>query len=187
VAFLTKDKFVAAAAREMISAATQAVGRPIVRAGSADFHFPDDTELVALSFERLTAASVRIVRSSADADVVATVDDGTVYVTAGLRLSDVSRIYLTCGGDAAATGSVTLDLAYLGRRFTSPPMLVEWPAGKGEYQVLAFDSDRTDRHKELIAHLNAHRGYYSQAIHRALDSGTIVALLAEYTRGRGGR
>ena len=173
---------VSAQALEAISAASQVVGRPIIRAGSADFHFPDETVLVALSFESVAPKSIRIVRSSAEADQVLTVESGSiVYITAGLRLVDVSRIYLTSDSDPAVTGSVTLDLSYLGRRFTSPPMLVEWPAGKGERQILELQSDRTDRRKELIAHLNANRVYYSNAIHQALDSGTIVAMLAEYS------
>jgi len=172
---------ISATTLEAISAAAQAVGRPIIRAGSADFHFPDDTVLVALTVDNLAARSVRLVRSSDEADLVVTVDSGSVvYITAGLRLIDIARIFLTADNEQPVSGSVTLDLSYLGRRFTSPAMLVEWPAGKGERQILEMQSDREDRRKELIAHLNANRVYYSDAIHRSLDSGTIVAMLAEY-------
>nr|WP_315597705.1 hypothetical protein [uncultured Cupriavidus sp.] len=179
---IIEAKVLTSAALEAISAAAHAVGRPIIRAGSADFHFPDDTVLVALLFEGLAAKSVRLVRSSADADVVISMESGAmVYVTAGLRLVDIARILLTSDDEQAVSGSVTLDLSYLGTRFTSPPMAVQWPGGKGERQILELSSDREDRRKELIAHLNANRVYYSNAIHRSLDSGTIVAMLAEYS------
>jgi hypothetical protein len=77
--------------------------------------------------------------------------------------------------------SVTLDMSYLGRRFSSPPISINWPGQKGERQILEFQSDRSDRRNELVTHLNAHRVYYSNAIRQSLDSGTVVAMLAEYS------
>lgn len=174
--------YVSARLTEAVRSASLAVGRPIVRADSADFHFPDETLLLSLSFTGLPVKGVRLVRSTAEPDqVLAPTSGSVVYVTGGLRLIDIARVLVESDSEQAVSASVTLDLAYLTSRFASPAIPIEWPAQKGEREILTLRSDRQDRRKELIAHLNANRTYYSNLIHRALDSGTVVAMLAGYT------
>jgi hypothetical protein len=154
--------------------ATQAVVRDL----------PDEGVLISLTFTNVTVKSVRIVRNDTDPDVAAPPEPGgsVVYMPKGvaLGLAEIAAVHITPESEAALDGSVVLDVLHLDRRIKSSALPIRSPAQQGERKILEFDTDRVDRRQELITHLTANRVYYSNIVHRNLDSGTVVAMLAEY-------
>lgn len=143
---------------------------------------PDDGVLISVTFANLTVQSLRIVRNNLEPDLAVGPEPGgsVVYAPPGVGLADIASVHITSDSDTALDGSVVLDVLHLDRRIKSPAIPIKSPAQKGERKILEIETDRLDRRAELIAHLTANRVYYSNIIHRNLDSGTVVAMLAEY-------
>ncbi|WP_157370741.1 serine hydrolase [Vulgatibacter incomptus] len=166
--------------RAELASASRFVARPIVRPGSDSLFVPDETELLAISFEGVTVTNLRLDRvDSAAADVDLTVVNGRVDLPAGVRMGELDGIYASRSEGSQGSGQMTLLCAYLGRRFTLPSVPVE--LGTAVTQVAKFRTDQADRRRELLAHLQANNAHYAQAIARSLDSATLVLLLSEFT------
>lgn len=158
--------------------------RTIVRPGSDALHFPDDAEIVGISFDGLNIKTVQLDRVDAlveDSTYTVPSNSGRLDIPFGLRLLDVQAILLAKADDPARSGKVTLQLSYQGRRFSTPEIPVELAAGIAMQKVISFENDRADRRQELLAHLKANRAHYSSAVFRSLDSATIVTLLSPFT------
>jgi hypothetical protein len=159
------------------------IGRPILRLGSDDLHYPDETEIIAITFDNLNVNSIRLDKSSDRKEFDVANSAGWFPLPENTRLIDLSGISLRKSVKEARTGRITLQLSYLGRRFDSVPIPVDLPLeneAKDFHSAVVFSNDRDSRKRQLLEHLNANRAYYSNAIFRSLDSGTIVALLSGF-------
>jgi hypothetical protein len=159
------------------------IAKPIIRPDSDNLFFPDDAEIVGLSFENLNAKNIRLDRTGIDtSDNTFTVpaNDARLDVPSGIRLIDVEAIWIAKADDSPRSGKLTIQLSYFGRRFNVPSFPVELSSGMEMQRVADLQNDQADRRRELLAHLKANHVHYSQAIFRALDTPTIVMLLSQY-------
>ena len=165
--------------RAQLAAVSRYLSRPVVRPDSDSLFVPDDTELVALTFEQTVVDKLRLDRVDADAaDTDLTVVNGRVDLPPGTRIGELDSLHAAKVEGAPEAGTVTLLCAHLGRRFALPAIPVR--LGNALTRIVAFRSDQADRRRELVAHLNAHNAHYTQAILRSLDSATLVLLLSDY-------
>lgn len=166
--------------RAELATASRFLARPIVRPGSDALFVPDDTELLAITFEQVTVDKLRLDRVDPQAsDTDLTVHSGRVDLPAGVRVGDLDAIHASRTESSGGSGQMTLWCAHLGRRFSLPAVPIE--LGTAVSRVVAFRTDQADRRRELLAHLQANNAHYTQAILRSLDSATLVLLLADYT------
>jgi hypothetical protein len=166
--------------RVQLATASRFLTRSIVRPGSDSLFVPDDTELLAITFDNATVNKLRLDRvdpQAADTDL--SVMNGRVDLPAGVRMGELDGIYASRTEGSQGSGQMTLLCGHLGRRFTLPSMPVE--LGTAVTRIASFRTDQADRSRELLAHLQAHNAYYTQAILRSLDSATLVLLLSDYT------
>jgi hypothetical protein len=167
---------------ETIAQLSRHVGRAIIRPGSDDLFYPDDTQLVALSFYGVTVTSILLDRVGEASDTTLSVPSGTSWLDLSqpALLAELDGIALTKGGNQPQSGSITLQCTNRrGTRF-SIPIPVALPEGTAMQRVVKFTTDKEDRRRELVKHLEANKLHYSQAVYRALDSATIVMLLSQY-------
>ncbi|WP_324780828.1 tyrosinase family protein [Thiobacillus sedimenti] len=163
-----------------IALASRFVARPIVRPDSDSLFFPDDTEVLSLTFDRVTISSARLDRAdAAGGPQDLTVVNGRVDLPAGTRLGELEALSCARPDGSDASGTVTLQCAYLGRRFSAPAIPIN--VGTAIAKVVSFHSDQEDRRKELLAHLSANRAHYTSAVLSSLDSAALVLLLSRYT------
>jgi hypothetical protein len=163
-----------------LATASRYISRPIVRAGSDSLFVPDDTELLAVTFDSIVVNKLRLDRvdpQAADTDL--SVINGRVDLPAGVRMGELDSIHASRTEGSQGSGQMTLLCAYLGRRFTLPSIPIE--LGTAVTRVASFRTDQADRTRELLAHLQANNAYYTQSIVRSLDSATLVLLLSDFT------
>lgn len=164
--------------------AAKLLDRPIFRRGSDSLFVPEDTELVAVSFDSVHLKSVTLDRgaNAAAADQIINVpaDASMIDVVPPQRLIELDGIALAKMDAAAVAGTMTLHCLYLGRALTLPAVPLLLTAGTATQRVLTFRTDRADRQRELAKHLQAHRDHYSRAVFRALDSTTLTLLLSRF-------
>ncbi|MHC2148652.1 hypothetical protein [Pseudomonas sp. 210_17 TE3656] len=166
--------------RAELATASRFLARPIVRPGSDALFVPDDTELLAITFDQVVIDKLRLDRIDPQAsDTDLTVHSGRVDLPAGVRMGDLDAIHASRTESSSGSGQMTLWCAHLGRRFSLPTIPIE--VGTAVSRVVALRTDQADRRRELLAHLQANNAHYTQAILRSLDSATLVLLLADYT------
>jgi len=166
-----------------LAMAARILNRPLARPGSDSLFIPDDTELIALTFDGLSVQNARIDRldvPDGQETFRAPGDPGRLDFPGGVPMVGLDSIHLSKGTEAPQVGSMVLVCSYLGRRFTLPAVPIELGPGTALTKVLSIRSDKTDRRRELLAHLQQNRDYYSQAVFRGLDSFTITQLLSGY-------
>ncbi|MGQ0766284.1 MAG: hypothetical protein ACT4OZ_11520 [Gemmatimonadota bacterium] len=166
-----------------VALVSRLVGTSIVRPASDALHMPDDTELLAVSFDSLTIKDVRLDRAGGGPGAHETFTvppDGIVDLPRHIRLVELDSINLRKDSDPVATGTMTLHCAYLGRRFTMPGIAVDLGAGSAFQKAATFTTDQGDRQRELLTHLQGHREYYSHAVFHSLDSATLTFLLGQF-------
>jgi hypothetical protein len=166
--------------RGELAVASRYLARPIVRPGSDSLFVPDDTELLAVTFDNTSVNKLRIDRIDPQAaDMDLTVTNGRVDLPSGVRLGELDSIHASRTEGGQGSGTMTLLCSHLGRRFTLPSIPIE--LGTAVTRVVTFRTDEADRTKELLAHLQANNAYYTQAILQSLDSATLVLLLSDFT------
>lgn len=166
--------------RAQLATASRFLTRSIVRPGSDSLFVPDDTELLAITFDSVNVNKLRVDRvdpQAADTDL--SVMNGRIDLPAGVSMGELDGIYASRTEGSQGSGQMTLLCAHLGRRFTLPSMPIE--LGTAVTRIASFRTDQADRSHELLAHLQAHNAHYTQAILRSLDSATLVLLLSDYT------
>jgi hypothetical protein len=159
------------------------ISRPILRPDSDNLFFPDDAEIVGISFEDIQVKSIRLDRSGLDTPdntFAIPIDSARLDISQGIRLIDVEAIYLAKANESSSSGKMIIQASYFGRRFNLPAIPVVLSPGMQMQKVATFESDQADRQRELLSHLKANHVYYSQAIFRALDTPTIVMILSQY-------
>jgi hypothetical protein len=167
-----------------IARAAKLLDRPLVRPGSTSLFVPDETQLIGVSIDGVSVASVRIdhVGAQGPDDQVFTIpaDSGRVDFAPGIRFVELEALHLTKADVAADSGTLTLHCSYLGRVFTLPGIAVNLRQGVAPQKVVDFSTDQADRRRELQAHLQANREYYSRAVFRSLDAATLTVILGGY-------
>ncbi|MGH6613675.1 hypothetical protein [Sphingomonas sp.] len=166
-----------------IASVSRYVARPLLRSGSDSLHLPDDTQLLGLSFSGISARRVQLDRIGADAedqtfDVPS--DSARLDLPQPIPLVELAQIFVAKSGEATASGYLTLECQYLGRRFSTPSIPIDLAAGLAPQAVVTLSTDEADRQRELLAHLKANRAHYNERILRSLDSSSIVSLLSQY-------
>ena len=155
----------------------------ILRPGSNALHFPEDTELLGLSFSGVNLATVRLERPGSTNNLF-TVPPGDAHVDfpADIRLRDIDAIFVArAANDTLHAGSMTLDLSHQGQQSKTPTIRLQLTPGTVMQKVLDVQIDEPDRQKELLTHLRANQAHYSQVVFGSLDSATLVMLLSQYT------
>jgi hypothetical protein len=92
-------------------------------------------------------------------------------------LQEVAEVIVTTAGQGNFTGTMTLELEYLGSRF--PLTIPVNVTANTATPVCTFGTPETSQ--ELLTLLNADRLYYNQAIWRSLDASTTALLLSKYS------
>lgn len=168
----------------ILAAASRVLDRTLLRPLSDALHVPDDTELLAITFNNLNVNRARLDREGSAAGNQPTfsvpTDSGRLDLERPIRFLDLDAIALGKSDDAAKTGTIILHCSYMGRRFSLPPIPVEMTAGTAMQIVVDFESDQAKRREELLRHLQDHREHYSQAIFRSLDAATLTLLLSRF-------
>jgi len=166
-----------------VARVSRLLGIGLVRSGSDSLHVPDDTELLAVSFDAVVIKSVRLDQvggTSPSQTFTVPADSGMVDIPGNIRLVELDAINVSKAADPAAKGTMTLHCAYLGRRFALPAIPLDLSAGIAPQKVAAFTTDQADRRKELLADLQSQREYYSHAIFRSLDAATLTLILGQF-------
>jgi hypothetical protein len=168
--------------QDAIADNAQILGRSVLRIDSNDLHYPDETELLAVTFESLNVDRISLDKFVDPQNYP--VADGASWVPfpENTRLIDLNGISLKKSVKEAKSGKIILQLSYLGRRFDSVPIPVDLPAESQPemHTAVIFSNDRENRKRQLLEHLNANRSHYSTAVFRSLDSGTIVSMLSGF-------
>jgi hypothetical protein len=162
---------------------SQRLDRPLFRPGGVELHLPDDMELREVTFEGVDASGLRIELRVPDATITTTLDtvEGTLLVRlpSPIRLSEIDALYVRKESGSKGKGTISLRCSYSGRNMLVPPIPVDLKGGI-EQKVLALESDRPRRQKELLEHLQDNREHYSHAVFRHLDAEMIASLLARF-------
>ncbi len=160
------------------------LGRPLIRPDSEGLHVPDQTELIALSFDGVSIRNVRLdhVGSNVTADGNFTVpaDAARLEIPRSIQLNELEAIFVSKTSDPAASGTMTLHCSYFGRRFSLPPLPIDLGAGLAMQKAVTLLNDQADRQRELLTHLQTFREYYSRAVFRSLDSATLTMVLSKF-------
>ena len=153
-------------------------GRVLMQAGSDSVFVSDDTLVIGFSL-RDAPASRFVVRLHNGQEVVPAATTPTdVSFAAPVAITELESIAVQFAGPQDVSTSLVLQLNLLGTVMPLDVPIVLRPASV-PYEVVKFGSVGAAR--ELVAHLEANRLHYTQAILRGLDAATIAALLARYT------
>ena len=153
-------------------------GRVLMQAGSDSVFVSDDTLVIGFSL-RDAPATRFVVRLHNGQEVVPAATTPTdVSFAAPVAITELESIAVQFAGPQDVSTSLVLQLNLLGTVMPLDVPIVLRPASV-PYEVVKFGSVGAAR--ELVAHLEANRLHYTQAILRGLDAATIAALLARYT------
>lgn len=167
---------------EAIAALIRVLGRSPLRAESDSLFIPETVQVQSISVTNPEVKKGRLDLTSGP--VPFTLADGRVDLAslAPARIiptmEDITAIFLEIAGSNTTPGSMQLNCIYQGRHFSLPPVPLE--SGSGMIRILRIDIQETELDKEILAHLNSHRSYYSRAVFRRLDTATLTQVLSHY-------
>jgi hypothetical protein len=171
----------------VLTAPGPAVGRRITSPGPVLDTVPGDVELVAASFDGVRVDRVRLDQGGVPADNSTFAVPSTTFQVdfpGGLPLRNITAIHITKMDAEADAGTMTLHYRSATQQLALPVPL-DLAAGTSMQKVAFLAADPSNRKEELMAHLQANRAYYSQAVLGNLDSATLVMLLSRFTwRGK---
>jgi hypothetical protein len=148
---------------------------------------PGDVELVAVSFDGVSVDRVRFDQAGVPAENSTFAVPNTTFQVdfpGGLPLRNVTAIHVTKTDSDADSGTMTLHYRSASQQLAQAVPL-DLAAGTSMQKVAFLAADPSNRKAELMAHLQANRAYYSQAVVGNLDSATLVMLLSRFTwRGK---
>ncbi|MGL4233579.1 MAG: hypothetical protein ACRCWJ_19590 [Casimicrobium sp.] len=164
-----------------IARISKIIGQSLFRRGVNNPMLPDDTELLAISFEGVAVDKVQLSASGEMTTHSIAQSQNWVAIPASTYVIELDSILVSKRSTAAAKGKMTLSLAYMGRRFELNDLPIELPeetmAGSF-FKIATLSNDQENRKTKLLKHLNANQAHYSRAIFRSLDSSMIATLLA---------
>jgi hypothetical protein len=144
---------------------------------------PGDAELVAVSFDGVRVDRVRLDQVGVPAESSTFAVPNTTFQVdfpGGRPLRNITAIHVNKSEADADSGSMTLHYRSANRQKTLPVPL-DLAAGTSMQKVAFLAADQSNRRDELMAHLQANRAYYSQAVLANLDSATLAMLLSRFT------
>jgi len=159
---------------------TAPVRRKVVRPGPIAEIVPGDAKLVSLSFEDLAIDRVRIDQdgvAAVDATFMVPANTGQIDFPHDIPLRRVIGISVATSDGVEATGTMFVRYETGGRQF-SFAVPTEVVLGTRVQRIAYLSGDSADRRSELLSHLHANRGYYTQAVLRNVDSASLVMLLS---------
>lgn len=142
-----------------------------------------DVELVAVSFDGVRVDRVRLDQAGVPADNTTFAVPSTTFQVdfpGGMPLRNVTAIHVSKIDADADSGTMTLHYRTATRQL-SLPVPLDLPAGTAMQKVAFLAADPSNRKDELMAHLQANRAYYSQAVLANIDTATLVMLLSRFT------
>lgn len=157
--------------------------RRITSPGPLVGNVPGDVELVAVSFDGVHVDRARFDQAGVPGDNSTFAVPSTTFkidFPGGLPLRNVTAIHITKMDGDADSGTMTLHCRNATQQLALPVPL-DLAAGTSMQKVAFLAADPSNRTKELMAHLQANRAYYSQAVVRNLDSATLAMLLSRFT------
>jgi hypothetical protein len=153
-------------------------GRVLMQGGSDSVFVSDDGLLVGCSL-RAGQAVRFVVRLRTGQEVTPAAATATaVTFAAPLALTEIDSIAVQFAGPQDLRTALVLQLNLLGTVMPLDVPIVLRPSG-APAEVVKFGTVMAAH--ELVAHLEANRLHYTQAILRGLDAATVAALLARYT------
>src|SRR4051812_43375551 len=153
-------------------------GRVLMQAGSDSVFVSDDTLVIGFSLRDAPATRFVVRLHNGQEVVPAETTPTDVSFAAPVAITELESIAVQFAGPQDVSTSLVLQLNLLGTVMPLDVPIVLRPASV-PYEVVKFGSVAAAR--ELVAHLEANRLHYTQAILRGLDAATIAALLARYT------
>ena len=159
---------------------TAPIRRKVVRPGPIAEIIPGNAKLVSLSFEDLAIDRVRIDQdgvAAADSTFMVPANTGQIDFPGDIPLRRVNGISVATSDGVEATGTMFVRYETGGRQF-SFAVPTEVVLGTRVQRVAYLAGDSADRRSELMSHLQANRGYYTQAVLRNVDSASLVMLLS---------
>lgn len=163
--------------------ATTGIIRRITSPGPVLDTVVGDVELVAVSFDGVRVDRVRLDQAGVPADNTTFAVPNTTFQVdfpGGMPLRNVTAIHVSKIDADADSGTMTLHYRTATRQL-SLPVPLDLPAGTAMQKVAFLAADPSNRKDELMAHLQANRAYYSQAVLANIDTATLVMLLSRFT------
>ena len=160
--------------------AAPVVVRKVVRPGPIVEILSGDAALIALSFEAVPADRVLIEQDgvpAAAATFTVPANTDRIDFTGDILLRRVTSVSLATSDGIEHIGTMFVRYETAGRQFTFA-IPIAAAATTRMQRVSFFSGDSADRQAELLAHLQANRAYYTQAVLRRLDSASLVMLLS---------
>lgn len=142
-----------------------------------------DVELVAVSFDGVRVDRVRLDQAGVPADATTFAVPNTTFQVdfpGGMPLRNVTAIHVSKIDADADSGTMTLHYRTATQQLALPVPL-DLPAGTAMQKVAFLAADPANRKNELMAHLQANRSYYTQAVLANIDTATLVMLLSRFT------
>jgi hypothetical protein len=163
-------------------AIAKVLGSPVLRAGTRDSFYPDDSVVTGV---RVVGPPLRLVRferegASAAISLSLAADQNAADLDDPLPLSSVRSLDVAKSIDAAAQGQLYLRLERAGRVVETLPISFDLPQGTQPARIASFHTDEAERHNELVEHLKLNAVHYGQAAVRSLDPASVVMLLGGY-------
>ena len=158
------------------------VNKPILHPDSDGLYFPDNLQLIRISFSpELKVKRVNLYSNdTGDKFFDVGTDQYSVSVGEVINLVNFDKIQLQkTDASNALDGVMILTCVLNGGSFTLPIPVSEGNVS-GLTDVLTITTDKQDRIRDLKKHLIANADYYSRIIYRNLDSATITLLLGDY-------
>ncbi len=153
-----------------------------IREGDLAGTLPGNAKLVAISFEDIGVARVRLNQTGVPAGTVLAVPPNTDQVAPAtpIRLGSIGSIDVASADGNADSGTMTLHCEIDGRASTVP-VPISADDGMRLQKVAFLTADPSDRGAELKAHLQANRAYYTRAVLSSLDTANLSMLLSPFS------
>ena len=152
----------------------------VVRPGPIAEVIPGDVSLVSASFEGVGIERVSIDQPgvpAADSTFFVSPNTGQVDLTSPVPVRSIQGIQVGRDQGTQASGSMVLRYEADGlQSIAVVPLALEDETAM--QQVAYLSGDTADRRAELLAHLQANRAYYTEAIFETLDSASLIMLLS---------
>lgn len=153
-------------------------GRVLMQAGSDSVFVSDDALVVGLSLPEARAGSFVVRLHNGQQVTPAATTETSFSFNSPVSITELESIAVQFTGQHELKTSLVLQLNLLGTVMPlNVPILLKPMSVPRE--VVKFGSVMAGR--ELVAHLEANRLHYTQAIMRGLDAATVAALLARFT------
>jgi hypothetical protein len=153
-------------------------GRILMQQGSDSVFVSDDALVVGFALREAEAARFVVRLRTGQEAVAAAATSTTFTLAAPLAIGEIESIAVQFAGTQDRQAALALQLNLLGTVMPLDVPVTLRPASV-PLEVVKFGGVSASR--ELVAHLQANRLHYTQAVLRRLDAATVAALLSPFT------